>query len=271
MRFAWIALAGMTGCAGDTAPRCEGPEQVLATVGDSRMVCADVEHVAGYRQWLTQQPAKDEQRDALVLALLPWFERSPAEASAWWAELAVQLRERQKSTGLAGALVHSSALYEIREGQGLWERADARVRSESANSLLIWAVDTDSKRALSEPAIEAWIRYISLCRQVQGAGSLNLSVSDRAKIYGVFKERFLNGDPAEQEAVVGFGPYWPEMEAAWQSARYSKQRQWIGEAPLPPPVTSTSLGYVEWFLDHGQLKEHVETFDRLMGPLSTVP
>ena len=58
-------------------------------------------------------------------------------------------------------------------------------------------------------------------------------VSDRAKIYGVFKERFLNGQPAEREAVVGFGPYWPEMEAAWQSALH-KAAEWIGKAPLPP-------------------------------------
>ena len=271
MRRFLVALAALTACAGDTSPRCTSSEQVLASVDGVQMTCADAERVSNYRHWLAQKPSTDEQRGRLVANLVKWFEREPVEASAWWSELSEQLAARQRPTGLEGALVHASALYEVNKGRNLWARADGEVRGNSAQSLLIWATNDDAKMALSEPAIEAWIRYVSLCRQVQGGGSLNLSVSDRAKIYGAFKERFLNGEAPEREAVVGFGPYWPEMEAAWQSARYSEQQRWIAEAPLPPPVTSTSLGYVEWFLDHGRLKEHVVTFDRVLGPLSTTP
>jgi len=271
VRWFGVALAALTACGGDTSPRCASPEQVLASVDGAQMACADVERVANYRHWMMQQRVSDAQTAELLSVLVRWFEREPAQASTWLSDLSEQLAVRQRATGMEGALVHASALYEVNKGVDLWERADDSVRSNSAQSLLIWASDGEAQRVLTEPAIEAWIRYISLCRQVQGGGSLNLSVSDRAKIYGVFKDRFLNGDASEREATVGFGPYWPEMEAAWQAARYTKQQQWIAEAPLPPPVTSTSLGYVEWFLDHGRLKDHVVTFHRVLGPLSTEP
>lgn len=271
MRWLSLTLAMLAACGGVTSYDCSDPEKVLASVEGEQMACSDVERVLDYRRWLTQGRVNGAESTELTSSLVRWFEREPKRAGVWWSELSQVLLTRQTSTGLDGALVHASALYEANKGTGLWERADDNVRSKTRDALLIWAVDHTTQRALTEPAIEAWIRYISLCRQVQGGGSLNLSVSDRAKIYGVFKERFLNGDPSEREAAVGFGPYWPEMETAWQSARYSKQQQWIGEAPLPPPVTSTSLGYVEWFLDHGRLKEHVTTFHRILGPLSTEP
>ena len=89
----------------------------------------------------------------------------------------------------------------------------------------------------------------SLCREVQGGTPLRISVADKVTTYRMVEEKFEATDTAQRLAMLSVGAFWGEVRRRWKGATYEEQQEWIQFAPLPPPMTATSLGYFEAVLE----------------------
>ena len=67
-------------------------------------------------------------------------------------------------------------------------------------------------------------------------------------------------------ALTAVGPFWSDVRARWAADSYEEQQAWIRAAPLPPPMTATSIGYVEALTD-GDVVAHVRALHERLGPL----
>jgi hypothetical protein len=61
------------------------------------------------------------------------------------------------------------------------------------------------------------------------------------------------------------GGWWSQVRESWARASYDEQRAWIAAAPLPPPMTATSLGYAEAVFD-GDVALHARVLAEKLGP-----
>ena len=80
------------------------------------------------------------------------------------------------------------------------------------------------------------------------------------------QERFVDASRADRIALSAVGPYWPAARDAWAMATYERQQGWIATAPLPPPMTATSLGYIGALIE-GDLDGLASTLHEHLGPL----
>ncbi|MBN2798845.1 MAG: hypothetical protein JXX28_06815 [Deltaproteobacteria bacterium] len=258
----WLAL--LAACGGvDCAAT---PTAALAQAGDATLTCAEAGEAQRAVEQLAARRLTAAQSRDLRAALTAAWSREPA---AWEQRLAQARAAREalaEEQGLEAAASRSHALWEALHGEGPLG-ADPDVRVVVRLAAAPWAQDDAQQLVLSEMDIEGWIFYASLCREVQGGGTLRLSVADRVMVYRRLQEAWDAAPPEDRLLLVGMGAFWEDVKSRWAAAPWEVQQRWIAAAPLPPPMNATSLGYAEALLG-GDLPLHARTLHSGLGPLS---
>ena len=244
---------------------CVSPEAELVAHATQPLTCEDASVVLAYLELLTLEPLGSEARQGVYQDVGRRFKAAPEDTRKWLAEVKQQHDDRFR-TGWAGAENYATRLHEARAGNDVLGGSEEPIGELLQAEVVVWAQDPDEKLLLTERAIEGWIHYASLCREVQGAGVLRVSVSDRVRMYRDLKLRFEFGSRQEKIALAALGPYWHQIEKAWQGAPYSQQQAWMAAAPLPPPMVATSLGYAQQIIE-GDVVAHFRSLDEHFGPL----
>jgi hypothetical protein len=258
-----IALALLLGCGG--AVDCADPAVVVAQVGGQVLTCEQGTAVAAYVEALAGRPLVPGDEGLVVAAVGARFRADPSGTSGWIQEIRWAIADLRGRSGLDLAEARSTRVWAAGAGEDLVRAGDGDVWNVQDRALSVWTKDDEERLALTEADIEAWIRYASLCREVQGGDTLRISVADRVTVYRIIMDRFDTGDRATQVALSGFGPHWNRIRDAWQAAPYEVQQAWMAKAPLPPPMTATSKGYLEGLIA-GDLARHVQVLDEELGP-----
>lgn len=258
-------LVALLGCFGDRLV-CESRDQVIAEADGDTLTCADADTLVDWIEVLAARPAA-KQRAMATAGLRDRYKRDPVGTRAWLTSIDEQRRMITSEKEFDGAERRSEVLYALVKGQGLVTEADGTLWKAVDKAVSVWNVHDEDRLALAEADIETWILYGSLCRQVQGAGVLRISVADRVTVYATMGERWKHGTRTERIAMTALGPYWHSVKAKWDLAPYDKQQAWATNAPLPPPMTATSLGYLEAILE-GDLIGHAASIHEVLGPLS---
>lgn len=259
------ALLALIGC----GPRvdCSAEGAVLAKTDAGALSCDDGEQVVDYIELLAARPVPRADADRVLAAVATRFRADPAGTRTWIADMVGDGNALAKRTGLDGAEARSQQVWAAARGKGRIVAADEDVWNVQTRALSIWTSDDAEQLALTESDVEGWIRYASLCREAQGGSVLLISVADRVTAYNDVIERFETSDRATRVALGAMGPYWEQVRDAWKSATYEEQRAWISAAPLPPPMTATSLGYAEAVFD-SNVSLHAQTLQDVLGPFS---
>ena len=245
---------------------CTSAEQVLAGEGDEALTCAHAAEVEAWIELLAGRSLQHNGGSRLPALLQQRYASDPAGTRA----LLKGIRERgaklESTTRMKGGWARSQAAWEAHNGTSLIVEGDP-LWNLQRDALSVWAWNDDEQLALTEADVEGWITYSSLCRQVQGAGVLRISVADRVTAYRILIDRFEQGDRNDKLALVSIGPFWPQIRDRWQASPNERQQKWIGAAPLPPPMTSSSLGYLEAIVQ-GEVASHAATLHDVLGPFS---
>lgn len=265
MTLALAMIAALSGCS--SAPTCASPEDPAATAGGDVLTCSDAGDVLDYIELLAGRAVSRADRSAGLGAVAARFTADPAGTRKWIDEVRDVGRVLAERTGMAAAEARSTLVWHADHGDDLITADDGALWSVQRRALAVWAKDDDEKLAVTESDLEAWIRYASLCREVQGGGVLRISVADRVTVYRVLIDRFNEGDRQTEIAAAAFGPVWPQVDARWKAASYERQQEWIAAAPLPPPMTATSLGYAEAVFGP-DLWRHALVLHDVLGPFS---
>ena len=169
------------------------------------------------------------------------------------------------ATGQPAAELRMAQLRDLADAGGPLG-GDEELTRIALSDIVVYKRSEGGQLLLTEMDIEGWIFYASLCREVQGASPLRLSVADRVQVYRMVEERFELGDTERRRALTSVGPFWYQVKDAWAAAPYATQRMWVDEAPLPPPMEATSLGYFEAVIE-GDLPRHRSALHSVLGPL----
>lgn len=243
MRAASVALA-LTACnLFASPPVCESPDDWLVP-GDQGLSCAEAEVATRYVAALAGRPVRRADRTLLLRDLGASYAADAGAVRDDLAAMRAGLVDLSGRSGLDAAEARSTRAWtDLTEGGPLSRHAQAaRVLS---STVAVWASDDEEKLVLTEADIEGWIQYASLCREVQAGGPLKLSVAQREGLYRDLRTRFRDASREEQVALVAMGPFWDGVTARWQAADYDKQQAWARSAPLPPPMTASSLVYAQ--------------------------
>jgi hypothetical protein len=259
--LAWSVLAGC-----GSASRCTGEAGAVpgAELADG-LTCVEAEDAVDYVELLAGRPVPPGDVRLVLNVLADKYEDDPNATKGWLDQLRAEGAELAQKTGLAGAELRATKVWSADRGEGLIKPEDGDLWTVQDRALSVWTKDDTEKIAMTESDLEAWIRYASLCREVQNGGVLRISVADRVTVYKVLIERFDTGDRPTQLALASLGPIWAQVRDRWQAASYEHQRAWMDEAPLPPPMTATSLAYAEAVFQ-GDLVRHAEVLQRVLGP-----
>ena len=259
-----IALAILLiGCGGSVD--CADPATVAAQQGELVLTCEQASTVGDYVEAIAGRPLVSGDDGLVVSAVARRFSADPAGTLAWVESVRAALVDLQSRAGLDLAEARSGRAWAAQAGLDLVRSTDGDAWNVQDRALSIWTQDDEERLALTEADIEAWIRYASLCREVQGGDTLRISVADRVTVYRILMDRFDAGDRATQVALSGFGPHWNLIRDAWQAAPYEVQQAWVAAAPLPPPMTATSKAYLEALIA-GDLPGHVQALNDTLGP-----
>jgi len=169
--------------------------------------------------------------------------------------------------GPAGAAARATAVWAAHKEKGVIRPEHDELWNIQHDALSVWVWNDSDQLALTEADIEGWLSYASWCREVQNGGVLRISVADRVSGYRVLVDRFEGANREERLALASVGPFWGQIRDRWKAVPYEKQQAWIGRAPLPPPMTSTSLGYLQAIVD-GSVVEHAASVHEVLGPFS---
>jgi hypothetical protein len=259
-----IALLAL-GCGLWGPPDCTSDEVALAEAGGEALTCGEAAGVADYAELLSLRPLGSGDRNLLNAALASGWKADRAGTEAAIAEAAQVLAALKGSTGAEAAKLRSEEAWKLHQGEGTFAKLPD-VRTVVDRSVSVWAQKDEERLVLTEMDIEGWIRYASLCRQAQGGDAMRVSIADRLEVYNVVRDRFTSGTPADREALLAIGAFWPSISEAWEGASYEEQQAWIGSAPLPPPMTATSLGYFEAIIE-GDVAGHARAVHVTLGPL----
>jgi hypothetical protein len=229
--------------------------------------CAEAEGAVRWAETLAARALTGSQRDRLMLELRARATTAPDEVRAALAAAGQADASLATLPPLAQAERRSTLVWELgHEGGAFPVDRFPDVVDVARTAAAVWASDDAERLALSEMDIEGWLRYCSLAREVQGGGVLRLSVADRVTAYHVVRDRWKEADRAGKVALTAVGPFWSDVRARWAAASYEEQQAWIRAAPLPPPMTATSIGYVE-ALTEGDVVAHVRALHERLGPL----
>lgn len=260
-------LLGLLGCTPEPVLVCADEAHVLETDGNRELTCGSVMTVRRYVEWLGGRPVAAQDKAAMTEALTQAWKTSPAAVEALVAEVGPVLETVATQRGLEAGEARSRAGYAALSGEGPLAAAPQAVRTVARRAVTPWASSDEDGLVLSEMDVEAWIFYASLCREAQGGGPLRMSVAQRQTAYNALVERFKDGPTADRIAMASLGVGWADVGPRWQGASYERQQGWINAAPLPPPMSASSLGYFQAVLD-GDLQAHVSLLDQKMGPLT---
>jgi hypothetical protein len=203
-------------------------------------------------------------RSLILYALQGEWSKKPVEMSRWLEDVAVLREELRGLRGFEAAKRRTALLYEWKTGAGLLGE-ESSVSRLFWSQVSVWAVEDSDQTVLTEMDIEGWIFYASLCREAQGGTPLRISVADRVTVYRMVEARFKDSRSGDRQALLAIGPFWGEIRRVWLRAAYEEQQSWIQIAPLPPPMTATSLGYFESVLER-DLGLLVGSLHRELGP-----
>jgi len=233
-------------------PPCEQPKDFFP---GSSVECERLQPIQTEIETLAGRPLTRQQRGELYALLL---QERPESVE-------LLASDAQKRDELLKLVVNPAET----RSQRIWEAAQ-NPQGERAlwqsKVYTVWATDPEEQLALTESDIEGWIRYASLCREVQGGDALRLSVADRATAYHRLIARFEKGNRAEQVAMVTIGAGWNDLRERWQAAPFEQQQAWISAAPLPPPMTTDSIGYFTAIVDSNPVS-HAMALDEVFGRL----
>lgn len=247
-----LATLVLTGCSWlFDGPVCVGDDPVLApavaVAGQEPappLTCAQAQVAIRYVTVLAGRPMQRAERTLLLRDLRDAYRADPSGVRSDLDTMDATLAELRAVVGLEAARARSRRAWADLTTRGPFDRYPQGKRALAA-TVAVWASDDDRELVLTEADIEGWISYASLGREVQQGGPLKLSVANREGLYRELRARFRAGDEAEQIALVAIGPFWRGITARWQAASYEQQQGWAGAAPLPPPMTSSSLPYAE--------------------------
>ncbi|MEQ1507692.1 MAG: hypothetical protein ABMB14_36015 [Myxococcota bacterium] len=258
-------FGGSIGCSARVD--CPTPGTTLATVGADTITCGEGATAIDWIELLAGRPVAAGDRGLALTAVATKFSADPAGTRAWLQRL------RDHGTSLAAAaspdaaVARATRVWQAERGQDLITSADGELWGVQDRALAVWAHDDGEQLALTEADLEGWIRFASLCREAQGGDVLRISVADRVTVYNDLIERFDTGDRRIQTAMVSMGYTWPIVRDRWKSATYEEQQAWIQAAPLPPPMTATSLGYAEAVFET-DLAAQVQVLRDTLGPFA---
>jgi hypothetical protein len=258
----WLAL--LQGC-GWGSVDCTDPDAVLAEADGQALRCEAAVDAVDYIELLAGRPLLTGDRPGVLREVGSRFEAAPAETVAWLEQLRKAGVALAGRTGLEAAEQRSAEVWKAARGDGPITSGHGAVWKAQKRALGVWSTDDEERLAVTEADLEAWIRYASLCREAQGATVLRISVADRVTVYKELIARFDEGDRQAQIALASMGPVWREVRERWQAASYERQQEWIAEAPLPPPMTATSLGYAEEIF-RGDVWHHASALHEALGP-----
>jgi hypothetical protein len=258
----WV---GMFGCG--APPRCETADAPLASVGAEVLRCDEARVAPRYVVRLSGRALQAGDEEIALEAVRDRFLGDPDGTRAWLTQLAAAGARLEGPLGLEGAAARSHAVWEAAQGTGAIDAGDGALWNLQGRTLSVWVRDDEEQLALTESDIEGLIRYASLCREAQGAEPLRVSIGDRTALYQMAVDAFRGGERSQQVAMTAFGVYWPEVRARWDEASYEDQQAWLAAAPLPPPMSATSLGYAEAVLT-GDWRAHAVSLHQAIGPLS---
>jgi hypothetical protein len=248
-------------------PRCVagGPTHLGET--KDALACTEALWAVRYVETLAARSLEPRDRLAVLDAIARRHAGQPAALQESLAAARAFLAGLAALPPMDAAEARSLQVWKFLQGDGAIAGSEADgLQAAGRRAIGVWSVDDTQRLVLTEMDVEGWIRYASLCREVQGGGALRVSVSDRVTVYGEVQARFDEGDRARKISMTAMGPYWTSTRLRWQESSYEEQRRWIDAAPLPPPMTATSLGYVAALLD-GSITAHVTTLHDQLGPL----
>jgi hypothetical protein len=262
----WAVAAVAAGCDGlRVAPECPAPETVISGAGDDALTCADVLTVRDYSEVLALRPTTPADRRSIVFGLLDGYTADPIGTRAAVDRAGEVLSGLRSEVGAGAAEHRGSAAWSEVNGEGPLS-ANEKLRTVVVERLSVWFDDDEARLVLTEHDVEGWIRYASLCREAQGGGPLRVSMSDRVEVYRMLVDRY-RAEPREGRlAILAVGAHWGGVRERWKAASYEQQQQWIARAPLPPPMSATSLGYIET-LFNGDLGAHAAALHEVLGPM----
>lgn len=260
-----LGLVVLGGC-GRTVD-CSEPGRVLAEAGASTLTCHEAGWAVAHAEVLAGRRMGRGDRRLVLGEVAEDFEQDPAGTLAWLEKVRGEGALLAAGTGVAGAEKRAAAVYRAHVGDGVVPARASELRAVQKRTLSVWATDEASKLALTEADMEAWIHFASLCREIQGGSGLRISVSDRVAVYRMIRERFEAGSRDEKVALSHLGAVWPAVMQAWPAASYETQQRFVSAAPLPPPMTATSLGYAEAVFE-GDVVRYVAALTEALGPFT---
>jgi len=256
-----IVALWATGCSFWEEPICADMTGDVTPGGPS---CAAADDIRAYADLLAARSMAKHERERLYAAVAA----DPAAFEALRSQVNARAAEITGADPLQGALLRSADVFELHLGEGLLNKAQwPSAHAITLRHVAVWSIDRDDELALSEMDIEHWIRFASLCREVQGGSPLKLSVADRVGVYQSVQDAFDAGSRADRRAMVQLGAVWPAVGRGWKSASYETQQRWIQSVPLPPPMTADSPEYMAAVSKLSMVKR-VDPTLRLLGPLS---
>ena len=244
---------------------CSSPEQVLVEHGERALTCHEATWAVDYVELLAGRAVPKADRRIALGEVVDRFEDDPVATETWLEQVRSGGWELTSLQGLKGAEARATRVWAAQAGQDVIDKNHGDLWNVQKRALSVWSVADDDQLALTESDIEAWIRYASLCREVQQGGVLRISVADRVSVYRMAQERFEHGTRPDRVAMTAFGAYWQQITDAWQAASYERQQAWIAAAPLPPPMTATSLGYAGAIFE-GDVGLHAKVVQDKLGP-----
>ena len=240
----WLLIGALVlslGC--NKEPTCDTPKTVLAVKEGAELICSDLLPVREHLGLLAGRRLEKRASARLDAVYRGQFLKSPRVVTEHIAAHAEEWSALRKTRGLDAVRTRSQEIIQhLDKGENKLTEIEAVLLAER---VAVWARDDSQKLLFTESDIEGWIRYLSLLREVQGGIPLVLSVADRAYAYKLLIDRFESGTAEQKVAIVQTGSLWYAMAEAWRAASYEQQQGWIANAPLPPPMTEASLGYVE--------------------------
>lgn len=264
-----LLLAALAGCS--PAVDCSTTDNVLAEVDGRSLTCEEGADVVDWLEVLAGRPLPAQGDRELVLAeVAKRFRADPDAATAWLQRVRDDGGTLANAVGLEGAVARSHLVWLTDHGDGPIGPDDGKLWNLQQRALSVWTKDDGEQLAVTEADLEGWIRYASLCREAQGGGGLRISLSDRVTAYQTLIDRFGGADRATQIAMGSMGTVWPQVVDAWAVASYDRQQAWIAAAPLPPPMTASSLGYFEAVVQ-GDVVGHATQLQEWLGPFSVDP
>ena len=265
MRTLLPALTLLVACGGEE-PLCKADGAQVAAVGTRALTCEEADAALDYIAVIAARSVPSADKQTVYRALGERFTRDPEGTLADLAEARDATAELMRLTGIEAAERRAQRVFESAKGRGPLVGVADGVRSTLDRTARLWVSDEETGLAITELDVEGWLFYGSLCREVQGAGPLKLSIADRVPAYRVVEDQFRDGERAQQVTIAAMGPFWLDVKDRWRAASYDTQQRWISSAPLPPPMTASSLGYFEAVM--GQPAEaHARALHGVLGPL----